>query len=166
MTVFCSTYIIRHSRENLKKCSLRGLEKRSDFVFFTYPDCLTGKQQLPDFDKCLLLDLEGQEFSPADHDRPLILLDGTWRLAQKMARLIPPLQKAEKRRIPQGYRTAYPRCQHDCIDPTAGLASIEALYIAFYLLGRSTEGLLDGYYWKDLFLKLNNFPSNQTLKSL
>jgi pre-rRNA-processing protein TSR3 len=35
------------------------------------------------------------------------------------------------------------------------LASIEALYMAYHLLGRPTEGLLDGYRWAEVFLELN-----------
>jgi len=35
------------------------------------------------------------------------------------------------------------------------LASIEALYAAYRLLGRDTNGLLDHYRWADEFLRLN-----------
>jgi pre-rRNA-processing protein TSR3 len=41
------TIILRHARENLKKCSLKGLEKRSDFRFFTYPKDLLP--EMPDY---------------------------------------------------------------------------------------------------------------------
>ena len=55
----------------------------------------------------------------------------------------------------KGLKTAYPREQGDCVDPEPGLASIEALFIAYRLLGYSTEGLLDYYYWKEKFIKIN-----------
>ena len=145
-----STVIIRHTRENLKKCSLRGLEKRKDFQFFTYPAC---KDKMPDLTGYLLLDVEGAPLSEKDGDKGLILLDGTWRLAEKMKHNIPALQGLERRSIPQGYKTAYPRRQDDCPDPEAGLASIECLYIAYLLSGRSTKGLLDDYYWKEQFIQ-------------
>ena len=61
----------------------------------------------------------------------------------------------EKRCIPGGFRTAYPRRQNDCPNPEEGLASIEALYIAYILMGRDPTGLLDNYHWKDLFLEKN-----------
>ena len=51
--------------------------------------------------------------------------------------------------LPLGYKTAYPRRQ----DEERGLASIEALYIAYRVLGWETEGLLDHYHWRDEFLK-------------
>jgi pre-rRNA-processing protein TSR3 len=41
-------------------------------------------------------------------------------------------------------------------DPGNGLASVEALYLAYHLLGRPTEGLLDHYHWAVEFLRINN----------
>jgi hypothetical protein len=40
-------------------------------------------------------------------------------------------------------------------DPDNGLASIEALYLAYHILGRPTAGLLDHYHWADAFLEAN-----------
>ncbi|MCE5294648.1 MAG: DTW domain-containing protein [Chlamydiales bacterium] len=149
------TIIIRHARENLKKCSLRGLEGRSDFAFYRYPHCATGKEDLPDLSGCILLDMAGEPLSHKDAQSGFILLDGTWKLAEKMQNNIPEIQNLPKRSIPQGFVTAYPRRQDDCPDPEAGLASIEALYIAYHAAGRPTDGLLDGYHWKDQFLEKN-----------
>ena len=142
------TVVLRHRRENLKKCSLRGLEKRSDFLFFTYP-----KDILPDFSHYLLLKVGAPLLTPNDRDRGIFLIDGTWRLAQIMEKQLP--WKLEARSLPCHCRTAYPRRQDDCPNPETGLASIEALYIAYQLLGRSTENLLEHYYWKKEFIKLN-----------
>ncbi len=150
-----TTIIIRHVRENMKKCSLRGLEKRSDFAFFTYPRCITGKEMLPCLQNYILLDVEGEPLSQKDECSGFLLLDGTWRLAEKMQNNTPQLQNLPKRSIPGGFKTAYPRRQDDCPDPEAGLASIEALYIAYLVSGRPLDGLLDEYYWKDLFIAKN-----------
>lgn len=149
------TIIIRHVRENMKKCSLRGLEGRSDFQFFTYPACAQGKETLPDLGGYLLLDVEGEPLTPRDASSGFILLDGTWRLADKMQKNTKELENLPKRSIPGGFKTAYPRRQDDCPDPEAGLASIEALYIAYLVSGRPVDGLLDGYHWRDLFLQKN-----------
>lgn len=149
------TIIVRHTRENLKKCSLRGLEKKPEFLFFTYPDCAQGKEKLPDLSNFLLLDLAGAPLSPSDCDKGLILLDATWRLAKKMSEQIKDLQSVERRSMPGGFQTAYPRRQDDCPDPMSGLASIEALYIAFFIMGRPCDCLLDNYYWKEQFLEIN-----------
>ena len=131
----------------MKKCSLRGLESRDDMRFFTYP-----KASVPDTSNYLLLDLEGEELSRADADKGLFLVDGTWQYAAKMVNALP---KMEKRRLPNHFLTAYPRKQTGCSDPERGLASVEALYIAYKILGWDANNLLDHYYWKDLFLEKN-----------
>jgi pre-rRNA-processing protein TSR3 len=148
------TIVIRHRRENLKKCSLRGLETRADFRFFTYPDCI---YKLPDLSSYVVLDIEGQPLSEKDNKKGLILIDATWRLADKMTKQLTELLNVPKRSIPSGFTTAYPRRQQDCKDPSAGLASIEALYIAYKLLGHDANTILDTYYWKDQFLQKNHF---------
>jgi pre-rRNA-processing protein TSR3 len=54
-----------------------------------------------------------------------------------------------------GYRTAYPRISKRGTDPDNGLASVEALFLAYHILGRPTTGLLDHYHWAGEFLRLN-----------
>lgn len=142
------TIILRHRRENLNKCSLTGLETRSDLRFFTYP-----QDPLPDCSSYLLLKVGAPPLTPSDKARGLFLIDGTWHLAEKMEKQLPwPL---EARSLPPGFITAYPRRQTGCPDAESGLASIEALYIAHWILGRPLEGLLAHYHWKDLFFKIN-----------
>lgn len=150
MIYFPPTIILRHKRENLKKCSLRGLESRPDMIFLTYPTAI-----IPNLDKYCVLTLEAPALTPADADLGLFLIDGTWRYAEKMAKSLPtPLVY---RSLPSHFKTAYPRRQLDCSDPERGLASVEALYLAYSILGRSTEGILDHYYWKESFkAKLDN----------
>ena len=150
-----ATVIIRHVRENMKKCSLRGLEGRLDFKFYTYPRCAVGKESLPDLSGYILLDVEGEPLTSKDCSLGFLLLDGTWRLAEKMQKNIPEIQHLPKRSIPAGFKTAYPRRQDDCPDPEAGLASIEALYVAYLVAGKPLDGLFDGYYWADEFLSKN-----------
>jgi pre-rRNA-processing protein TSR3 len=144
------TYILRHQRENLKKCSLRGLEQRPDCRFFTYPTSV-----LPDLSHHVLLALEAPPLQSSDSNSGIFLLDATWRYAAKMLSFVEQHAVIEKRSIPRGFRTAYPRRQEDCPDPEEGLASIEALYIAYIILGRDPTGLLDSYHWKEAFLKKN-----------
>jgi len=156
MQDYPQTIIYRHRRENLKKCSLRGLEKREDIQFLTYP-----RDPLPLLDGCIVLALSAPELTQEDANRPLCLFDATWRYAEVMLRQSEEaLKGAVRRSIPGHIRTAYPRKQDDCADPELGLASVEALFVAYYVLGRNTEGLLDHYYWKEKFLKLNNLSCN------
>lgn len=114
--------------------------------FFTYPKSIP-----PISSEYVILSLDGEPLS--EKDRSLLLLDGTWRLAEKMHAQLP--EEIPKRRIPKGFKTAYPRRQEDCDEPESGLASVEALYIAYTIMGKDPAGLLDHYYWKDLFLEKN-----------
>lgn len=150
MDNFLPTIILRHRKENLKKCSLRGLERSPHFKFYTYP----LNEPLP----CLhyvTLDLEAEPLSRKDRDLGLLIIDGTWKYAKKMVTTLEDCQSLIKRSIPREFVTAYPRKQTDCPDPERGLASIEAIYIAYRILQRDPSQLLDNYYWKNQFLLIN-----------
>ena len=56
------------------------------------------------------------------------------------------------RSLPKDIVTAYPRKTPDGSDPSNGLASVEALYMARLLMGDRDDTLLDDYYWKTKFL--------------
>ena len=147
------TILVVHRRENRKKCSVEPLRGRDGFVFWTYPD--DGPETL---DGYVRLGLGGPLLSDADRDHGLLVIDGTWRLAERMEkkyahlpiRSLPPCQ------------TAYPRVSKIIDDPSLGLATIEAIYIAYQLLGRDTSGLLDQYHWRDEFLARNARLANSS----
>ena len=143
------TLIVRHQRENRKKCSLRYITHRPDMHFLTYP--LRGP--LPDMTHYFLLDVEGAPLTKEDASKGILLLDGHWKHVSPMRQILPPT--IARRTLPSTLRTAYPRKQTDCPDPQRGLASIEALYIAYRLMGRPAETLLTDYYWKNPFLRDN-----------
>jgi len=142
------TVIVIHSRERRAKCSVEPLRERSDFAFFTFPNPVTL-----DLSNYVQLGFSGPELSEADANRGLLLLDGTWRRAERME---PFYRHIPVRTLPP-IRTAYPRKSSVFADPPGGLATIEALYAAFRILGRPTEGLLDHYHWKERFLELNGW---------
>lgn len=150
MQSFPPTVVIRHRLENLKKCSLSGLESRSDFIFIKYPYAT-----LPALNHYILLNLDAPPLTIADQAYGLLILDATWRYAEKMMKPLKEQSGFIYRSLPDHYRTAYPRRQQDCPDPVRGLASLEAIYLAYHLLGRNTQGLLDLYYWKEKFLNIN-----------
>ena len=140
------TVIVRHPRENPRKCSVLPLRGRADVVFLGYP--LTNR---PDLSGYVRLAAEGPALSMADAEAGILLLDGSWRWAGAMERDfadVPPRSLA-------GWKTAYPRVSKLGTDPDNGLASIEALYLAYHLLGRPTSGLLDHYLWAAQFLTNN-----------
>ncbi len=68
-----------------------------------------------------------------------------------MARHTPGIEKTVKRSIPSHFRTAYPRRQEDCPDPERGLASVEAIFLQYYLLEGDTTGLQLKYHWVTSF---------------
>lgn len=148
------TVVIRHRKENLKKCSLRMLEMRDDMQFLTYPF-----ESLPPLDSYVILVMENAPLlSKADSNKGILLLDSTWAYLPRMVEAVDlACPNLEKRTLPGNFKTAYPRNQKDCVDPNRGLSSLEALYIAYLQLGRETHSLLDHYYWKDRFIELNSF---------
>jgi pre-rRNA-processing protein TSR3 len=146
------TVIVRHAHENPRKCSVLPLRGREDVIFLSYPI-----RQRPDLAGYVRLAAEGPPLSVADAGLGLLLLDGSWRWAAAMTRDfldVPP-------RSLSGWRTAYPRVSQRGTDPANGLASVEALYLAYHILGRPTTGLLDHYHWAQQFLELNNLEAPQ-----
>jgi pre-rRNA-processing protein TSR3 len=140
------TIIVRDSRENQRKCSILPLRGRPDLIFFSHPETVTL-----DLAGYVRLAAEGPELSTEDVELGLLLLDASWRRATLMNRSfeqVPP-------RSLNGFKTAYPRTSKKGTDPTNGLASVEALFIAYHILGRSNAGLLDQYHWTEEFLRLN-----------
>jgi pre-rRNA-processing protein TSR3 len=147
---FPVTIVVRHPKENPKKCSVMPLRGRPDVVLLGYP-----VKRMPPLEGYVRLAADGLELSAADRDRGILLLDGSWRWADAMTA---PFTHVPPRSL-HGYRTAYPRVSKLGTDPDNGLASIEALYLAYHLLGRPTDGLLDGYRWAAEFLRLNGLDA-------
>jgi pre-rRNA-processing protein TSR3 len=140
------TIIVRHPRENPRKCSIMPLKGRADVRIVSYR--ATDLSRLDDY---VRLAADGPELSLADRECGILLLDGSWRAAGKMTaqyEAVPP-------RSLHGWKTAYPRVSKLGTDPDNGLASIEALYVAYYILSRPCAGLLDHYHWASRFLELN-----------
>ncbi len=144
------TLILRHRKENRKKCSLTPLEKLPRFIFLTYP-----KDPLIDLSSYLLLSLEGEPLTEQDKGKGICLIDATWRYASLMQEWLLSQQKIPLRSLPSCASSAYPRKQTACADPDRGLASIEALFLAFRILKMENKNLLDRYYWQEDFLQKN-----------
>ena len=151
---FPPTIIVIHPKEKRSKCTVEPLRGRAGFVFWKFPR--VGPEPLP----CSLssktgyvrLGLGGPVLSAADARRGLLVLDGTWRLAGAMQSAF---AGVPVRTLPEGWETAYPRRSKLFADPLGGLATIEAIYAAYTILGRDTGGLLDAYHWAEEFLALN-----------
>jgi pre-rRNA-processing protein TSR3 len=139
-----------HPRENRAKCSLEPLRGRADVRFVKFPP----KVALA-LDGYVRLAVDGEPLSEGDAGAGILLLDGNWRFAAPMNRHF----AAVPARSIRGFKTAYPRTAKLRTDPADGLASIEALYIVYSILGRPTAGLLDGYHWREPFLAANSWPT-------
>lgn len=142
--------VLRHPRENLKKCSMRGLEGRENFQFFKAVDNFSL-----DASGMILLEIGAPEISESDAGIPILLLDSTWRLLPKLRGKV--FGNFIPRSLPSSIKTAYPRISKTFEDPHGGLATIEALYAALRLAGKPDESLLDGYFFKEKFLEINGW---------
>jgi pre-rRNA-processing protein TSR3 len=150
-STFPITVIIRHPRENPRKCSVLPLRGRPDILFLKHP-----VPEPPDLGGYVRLAAEGPELSAADAGCGLLLLDGSWRWAEVMNQSF--LQVPA--RSLGGFQTAYPRVSKLGTDPDNGLASVEALFLAYHILGRPTDGLLAHYRWREEFLKRNGITAD------
>jgi pre-rRNA-processing protein TSR3 len=153
VTSYPPTYVIRHTHENPKKCTILPLKGRADVIFFTHP-----VRELPDLAGYIRLAADGPPLTEADAASGILLIDASWRWADSMTRQyldVPP-------RSLHGFRTAYPRISKQGTDPDNGLASVEALFLAYHILHRPTAGLLDHYRWAAEFLHANNLRVPQT----
>jgi len=139
------TTVIRHHKEKIRKCSLRFLHDRPEMTFLRQREGFRF-----DATGFLLLAVDAPPLTIADAGHPLLLLDSTWRWLPHLLACLhgEPIARS----IPGGLRTAYPRISKVFDDPAAGLASIEALYVARRILGDDDPSLLDGYHWQDAFL--------------
>lgn len=155
MSVSLPTIIVVHPKEKRSKCSVEPLRPREDFLFWKYPN--QGPESLENY---VRLGIGGELISPADSEKGLLILDGTWKLAEKMEQ---DYLDVPVRSLPSNWVTAYPRKSKIFEDPSAGLATIEALYAAHAHMGRPLEGLLDQYYWAEEFQNLNSYLIDQCL---
>ena len=144
---FPPTIIVIHPKEKRSKCTVEPLRGRAGFVFWKFPR--VGPEPLEEY---VRLGLGGPVLSAADAGRGLLVLDGTWRLAGAME---PAFAGVPVRTLPAGWKTAYPRKSKLFEDPLGGLATVEAIYAAYTILGRDTAGLLAAYHWAGEFVALN-----------
>jgi pre-rRNA-processing protein TSR3 len=142
VAIWLPTVVVVHPRERRSKCSVRALRNRDGFAFCNFP-------RMPySLEGYVRLGLGAALLGEADAACGLLVLDGTWRhvgpmertFAHVPVRSLPPLV------------TAYPRTSKQFQDPDGGLATIEAIYAAYRVLGRDTAGLLDHYRWAAAFV--------------
>ncbi len=146
MTAIPPTVIVRDRHEKPGKCSVTPLRGRPEYLFHTYP--LASPPELAGY---VRLGLDGPPLGPADAAAGLLLLDASWRNVVAMEKAF---AEVPGRTLP-AIRTAFPRVSKLGHDPDAGLATVEALYVALLILGRPLDGVLDDYRWRVPFLTAN-----------
>lgn len=138
------TIVIQHPKEKRKKCSLEPLRGREPFTFHR-----AGSGFSFDASGYTLLSLDGDPVDESDAVRPLLLLDSTWRLLPQLENCLH--GEPIRRSLPK-VATAYPRTSKIAPDPDNGLASVEALYLAQYLMGQpDADEVLKHYHWQGDF---------------
>lgn len=150
--------VVRDHRENVRKCTLSRLEGTPG-VSFIRAAPRAGRPVDLETGPGILLDVDGECLGPGDarfleDGGRIIVLDSTWaRLPSLRRRLaLPDPSRIALRSLPRGIVTAYPRVSKVREDPRAGLASIEALFAALFILGSPRPDLLAGYRWAEEFL--------------
>ena len=140
-------WILRDPRESVKKCSLTPLRGMEGVHFSTY-----HRDRTIDVGERALLDPNGTELSERDRGLGLLVIDCAWRRVDALQRTVK--GTLHRRRLPH-LVTAYPRKSRIFEDPPTGLASVEALYAAVFLLFGPRPEFLEGYRWREEFLELN-----------
>ena len=148
------TVIVVHPKERRSKCTILPLRGTPGLRFARS----TREQATGPLHGYVRLEVDAEPLTAADADRGLLLLDGTWRWVEDLAA---PFGGLETRSI-RNVRTAYPRGAAIGELPDGGLATVEALYAAHRILGRSTVGLLDRYHWATDFLRQNGWAGATT----
>lgn len=141
--------------ETKNKCTIAPQTTREDFRISR----ARGQRSITPFISEILLHHEGLSLASLNRNEKetygIACIDCVWRRLPILMRKIPsPLPQLVS--IPSSFVTAYPRrSKNTGDDPTGGLATIEALFIAASFLGKWDETLLSKYYFSDLFLEMN-----------
>jgi pre-rRNA-processing protein TSR3 len=152
-------FIVQDYKENRRKCTLTPLAGVDGMTFL----CLGPRKQAPEAEVPggVLLHIDGRPLHRSDADLLgdgcLLLVDSTWARVPKVLRRMKVTAggRLEKRSLPRGFITAYPRKSKLKRDPDEGLASVEALFLAAVILGEPAPDLLRHYRWSAEFLRRN-----------
>lgn len=146
-------FIILHTKEERKKCTLSRIRGNPSFTISTEHDHSVGED-------ALLLHPQGRPLTSADLGRDLVLLDATWKNFTTLLRRDPILSELERRSI-SGFLTAYPRKCRRIRHPDHHLASIEVIIAVGLILGiPEYSRLLDSYHFRDEFMEKNGMDQN------
>ena len=146
--------VVLDTGETPNKCTIAPLSQRSDFSLFR----VKGNAPLGPLLSPILLHPEGECLTSLRNSlgpiQGIASIDCVWRrlnvLLPRIEGRLPTLA-----RIPNGFETAYPRHNKRNLDPTEGLATIEAIFVAAALVGNWDASLLSDYHFGRKFVELN-----------
>ncbi len=146
--------VIIDAEETANKCTIAPLVYRPDFTLFR----VKGQEMMGPLTAPILLHHEGQCLTVLRKSlgkvQGVSSIDCVWHrldlLLRRVSGRLPQLA-----RIPDGFRTAYPRKSAQQTDPASGLATIEAIFVAGALLGNWDVSLLSQYYFGRQFVEFN-----------
>lgn len=150
--------VIQDYKENRAKCTAAPLEGLSgvEIVRLGHPAGSREEFELP---PGVLLEVGAPPLARSDlalvEEGAVILVDATWARVGKVLRrcAVRPGAALERRSLPRGFVTAYPRTSKLRADPPEGLATVEAMFAATAVLGAPRPEFLAGYRWADAFLR-------------
>ncbi len=141
--------IVDHG-ETSNKCTILPLRYRHDFHISQVPGSFSLEAEI-------LLHPEGLALNEFVKSKPAIrrlaAVDCVWRRLDPILQVIHAPQSRVS--IPAGFVTAYPRVSKKDFDPSGGLATIEALFIAAAFLGHWDVSMLREYFFAEKFLEMN-----------
>jgi len=144
--------VVDHT-EKSKQCTILPLRDREDFKITRFRATNPPRKLSSD----ILLHPDGislAELRSPDSITKIAALDCIWRrLNTILNHTLEPHPKFVS--IPPGFLTAYPRKDKHGDDPSAGFATIEALFITAAFLGTWDLTLLEKYYFGEKFLEIN-----------
>lgn len=146
--------VILDSGETANKCTIAPLAYRTDFRVILGK----GAGPLGPLSAPILLHHEGVCLTTLRESLGVVTgiscIDCVWRRVDGLLkRIVTPLPQCVK--IPDGFKTAYPRRSYHDFDPDQGLATIEAIFIAAAIVGNWDPSLLSHYYFGRKFVELN-----------
>ena len=156
--------IVQDFKENRKKCTLTALEGKEEFSFvrLAHPSRPSARRPLSvELGDGILLEVGAPPLTHDDRQLAttghVVLLDSTWaRVCQVRERVRARTgARLVRRSLPDDVVTAYPRVSKLYEEPSAGLASVEAIYAVTAILGEPRADFLDGYRWAEEFLQRN-----------
>ena len=156
-----SFFVFQDYKENRRKCTVEPLLGSAGLEVQRLGVPVAGEELLA-VPAGILLEVDAPELQPDDAgqlepDGRIVLLDATWiRLGPLGRRLdLAGAEGLQRRALPAGFQTAYPRHSKLFKDPGAGLASVEAMFAVTLRLGAARPGFLQHYRWAAEFLELN-----------